>query len=92
MLEVNIQIYTSSIVGISLVLIQSIIGFPRLNWDPNVGDSIKPCYYGFFVTLSFIFVVVRLKKNSISYFLILSLLCSLHILGFPKKKPGLLMK
>jgi len=75
------------IVGISLVLIQSIIGFPRQNWDPNVGDSIKPFYYGFFVTLSFIFIVVCfLKKNSISYFLIpLFILCSLHILGFPKE-------
>ena len=76
------------IVGISLVLIQSIIGFPRQNWDPNVGDSIKPFYYGFFVTLSFIFIVVRfLKKNSISYFLIpFFILCSLHILGFPKEE------
>ena len=76
------------IVGISLVLIQSIIGFPKQNWDPNVGDSIKPFYYGFFVTLSFIFIVVRfLKKNSISYFLIpLFILCSLHILGFPKEE------
>ena len=76
------------IVGISLVLIQSIIGFPRQNWDPYVGDSIKPFYYGFFVTLSFIFIVVRfLKKNSISYFLIpFFILCSLHILGFPKEE------
>ena len=76
------------IVGISLVLIQSIIGFPRQNWDPNVGDSIKPFYYGFLLTLSFIFIVVCfLKKSSVSYFLIpFFILCSLHILGFPKEE------
>lgn len=76
------------IIGMSIVLIQSVVGFPIQNWDPNVGDSIKPFYYGFFITLSFIFVVVCfLKKNSISYLLIpFFILSSLHILGFPKEE------
>jgi hypothetical protein len=74
-------------IGIGLILIQSILGFPRQNWDPLVGDSIKPYYYGFFITLSFVFIVISfLKKYRFSYFLIpFFILCSLHILGFPKE-------
>lgn len=74
-------------IGIGLVLMQSILGFPRQNWDPLVGDSIKPYYYGFFITLSFVFLVISfLKKYRFSYFLIpFFILCSLHILGFPKE-------
>lgn len=74
-------------IGISLILIQSILGFPRQNWDPLVGDSIKPYYYGFFISLSFVFMVISfLKKYRFGYFLIpFFILCSLHILGFPKE-------
>ncbi len=75
------------IVGMGLVLMQSVLGFPRQNWDPGVGDSIKPYYYGFFISLSFVFMVIYfLKKYRFSYFLIpIFVLCSLHIIGFPKE-------
>lgn len=73
-------------VGVGLVLIQSILGFPKNNWDPDVGDSIKPYYYGFFVCLSLIFLIIKnLKNNRVSYFFIpLFILFTLNILGFPK--------
>ena len=74
------------LVGIVLILVQSILGFPQNNWDPEVGDSIKPYYYGFFICLSLIFLIVKqLKTNRVAYFLIpLFILISMNILGFPK--------
>ena len=69
-----------------LILIQSILGFPQENWDPKVGDSIKPYYYGFFICLALIFLIANMfKKYKFAYFVVpFFVLLSLNILGFPK--------
>ena len=60
----------SPLFGIAILLIQSALGFPKQNWDPLVGDSIKPFYYGFFLTLSFVFIFTELlSKNTLNYLL-----------------------
>lgn len=76
----------SPFVGIVLILIQSILGFPQENWDPKVGDSIKPYYYGFFICLALIFLIANMfKKYKFAYFVVpFFVLLSLNILGFPK--------
>ena len=57
----------SPIFGVAILLIQSVLGFPQQNWDPLVGDSIKPFYYGFFLTLSFVFIFTELlSKNTLN--------------------------
>jgi hypothetical protein len=73
-------------VGMMLLLVQSVIGFPVKNWDPLVGDSVKPFYYGFFLSLSFIFLVIHyINKNRYLVFLIpIFILSTLFIIGFPK--------
>ena len=73
-------------VGMMLLLVQSVIGYPVKNWDPLVGDSIKPFYYGFFLSLSFIFLVIHfINKNRYVVFLIpIFILSTLFIIGFPK--------
>ena len=76
----------SPLFGIAILLIQSVLGFPKQNWDPLVGDSIKPFYYGFFLTLSFVFIFTELlsKKYIKLFTVVFFVIVNLHILGFPK--------
>ena len=76
----------SPIFGVAILLIQSVLGFPQQNWDPLVGDSIKPFYYGFFLTLSFVFIFTELlSKKYIKFFVVMFfVIINLYILGFPK--------
>ena len=76
----------SPIFGIAILLVQSVLGFPKQNWDPLVGDSIKPFYYGFFLTLSFVFIFIDLLSKKYIKFLavVFFIIVNLYILGFPK--------
>ena len=74
-------------VGMFILLINS-MGFPINNFDPKVGDTFKTFYYSPFIVLSFMFLVASLairKKTLNVSFIIMYLICSIFIFGFPKK-------
>ena len=77
----------SPFIGMFILLINS-MGFPLNNFDPKVGDTFKTFYYSPFIILSFIFLIasltIRKKVLNVS-FIVLYLLCSIFIFGFPKK-------
>ena len=78
--------YSAIFFGMAFILLHSITGFPRNNFDPLVGDTFKPMYYSFVFIFSFSFFIVRsltLKIIKPSYIFIYALLI-IFILGFPK--------
>ena len=74
------------ILGMSIMIIQSVFGFPSKNYDPLVGDSIKPYYYGYFLCLGFLFLCIQIfnERKKIKLILLPYVLLILFILGFPK--------
>ena len=73
-------------VGMGVILIHVITGYPNNNFDPLVGDTFKPLYYSFVFLFSFSFTISLLaNKNKIKYSHLL-IYCGLiiFILGFPK--------
>jgi len=79
--------YLSSVfIGILAVSISALGLFGTNNFDPLVGDSVKTFYYGFFITLSFIFFLseflrnIKFGKKTITFLL---LLLFLFFIGFP---------
>jgi len=73
-------------IGYTLLLVHIISGFPENNFDPSVGDTLKPFYYSFFIVIAFAFTVSELIKNKISSILFLTLIIPifLYIFGFPR--------
>ena len=80
------KFFIGPFIGMSLLLITSITGFPVKNYDVNISDTLKPFYYSYFVILSFAFVCVYFfKKNFFTKLFFFPLILSfLFILGFPK--------
>lgn len=75
-------------VGMVVLLFHSILGIPKNNFDPLVGDTFKPLYYSFVFILSFtILVAIQLAEKYRRVFQ-LAIYCILiiFILGFPKSK------
>lgn len=74
-------------VGYFILLIHVISGFPEKNFDPNIGDTLKPFYYSFFIVIAFSFTISELVKNKFkSLFLLFLLIPSfLYIFGFPRQ-------
>ena len=74
------------IYGIFILLIMTVGGFPVPNWDPLVGDTIKPFYYSFFIFISVAFLISKYLSNSFkaAVFLFLYIPLSMYIIGFPK--------
>ena len=76
----------SPVIGIFIVAL-SASGIFGNNFDPQVGDSLKTFYYGFFVVLSFcvlicqIFEKFNLPKKTL---ILLLLLMQLFLIGFPQ--------
>ena len=73
-------------IGMGVILIHAITGYPTNNFDPLVGDTFKPLYYSFVMLFSVSFVVsIFAEKNSfkIRHLLLYGLLI-VFILGFPK--------
>ena len=50
-------------IGYLILLIHVITGFPENNFDPKIGDSLKPFYYSFFIIIAFSFTISELVKN-----------------------------
>ncbi len=74
------------LIGYVVILIHVISGFPENNFDPLIGDTLKPIYYSFFIIIAFSFCIAEMTKNRSSSFFILVLLIPLFlfIYGFPK--------
>tara|TARA_B100001564_G_scaffold191068_1_gene160497 strand:+ start:1158 stop:2813 length:1656 start_codon:yes stop_codon:yes gene_type:complete len=74
------------LVGIFVILFHIISGFPVNNFNPSMGDTLKPIYYGHFFVLAAAFLSVRLfdKKIWNRFYLIPYILFVLFIFGFPK--------
>lgn len=73
-------------IGMGVILIHAITGYPTNNFDPLVGDTFKPLYYSFVMLFSVSFMVsIFAEKNSfkIRHLLLYGLLI-VFILGFPK--------
>ena len=84
----DFRIYLIAIfVGMAVILLHTITGYPKNNFDPLVADTFKPLYYSFVFLFSFSFVIVLCLEKKIFKFHHLLIYCLLIIfmLGFPKK-------
>ena len=74
------------ILGMSIMIIQSVFGFPSKNYDPLVGDSIKPYYYGYFLCLAFLFLCIQIfnERKKTKLIVLPYIVLILFTLGFPK--------
>ena len=83
----NKLILFGPIIGI-LVLVINSLGIPSLNFNPEAGDIFKTIYYSFFVSLSFLYVLIlflqKLKTTKIFFFFFIFLISFSFIYGFPK--------
>ena len=72
--------------GMSIILFHIISGFPVNNFNPNLGDTLKPIYYGHFVLLAASFLTSKLfEKNITNKLLIIPyIFLVLLLIGFPK--------
>ncbi len=72
--------------GYLVIMIHIIFGFPENNFDPLVGDTLKPFYYSFFLLISISFIISKLSKTNLRsmFLLILFIPTFLYIYGFPK--------
>ena len=73
--------------GMAVILVHAITGYPKNNFDPLVGDTFKPLYYSFTLLFSFSFAIVLSFEKKIFKFRHLLVYCLLivFIIGFPKK-------
>ena len=73
-------------VGYFILLIHVISGFPENNFDPKIGDTLKPFYYSFFIVIAFSFTISELVKTKLKSLFLLFLLIPtfLYIFGFPR--------
>ena len=81
------QFFLGPFIGI-LILYTNSLGFPSNNFNPISGDTFKAFYYGFLLSVAFIFVVINLflKTKMLNKFLFsaLYIVLILFIFGHPK--------
>ena len=76
----------SPLIGIVVLIINNVLGFPSNNFDPNRADTFKTFYIAIFLSLSFIFVNIFLLKVLGKYryiYLVIFILLMLFIIGLP---------
>ena len=76
----------AALIGMAVILVHTITGYPKNNFDPLIGDTFKPLYYSFTLLFSFSFVIVLGLEKEIFKFSHVIVYCFLiiFILGFPK--------
>lgn len=82
------RIYLTSVfVGMIVLLIHVITGFPNNNFDLLVGDTFKPLYYSFLLLLSVSFLICNYAEENKFKVVHLIIYCGIivFLLGFPKK-------
>ncbi len=74
------------LIGMSVLLIHIITGFPVNNFNPNLGDTLKPLYYAHFFLLAAAFLIVKIFQSSLRNKILIFpyLFIALLIIGFPK--------
>ena len=67
-------------------MVHVIFGIPQNNFDPLVGDTLKPFYYSFFLIITISFLISELSRTKLRSVLLLVLIIPtfLYIYGFPK--------
>ncbi|MAQ62792.1 MAG: hypothetical protein CMA48_00505 [Euryarchaeota archaeon] len=84
----EIKLFISSpLLGILILIVNNVIGFPKNNFDPLRGDTFKTFYIAIFLCLSFVFVLSNYLKKVNRKTILMSIFYSLiiiFILGFPK--------
>ena len=77
----------SPIFGILVLLIHVISGYPKNNFDPMTGDTLKTYYYSFLLCLGFVFLIIKMLEENkyFSLLLIPYIILMLFMFGFPKE-------
>ena len=80
------KFYFFTLISISLLLLHVITGFPINNFNPEMGDTLKPLYYSPFLLFTCVFLFANYfeknNKNKIIFIFFIPLV--FVILGFPK--------
>ena len=85
--EPKYRIYLIAVfIGMAVILLHAITGYPKNNFDPLVGDTFKPLYYSFTLLFSFSFAVILCFEKKIFkiHHVFIYCLLIIFILGFPK--------
>lgn len=82
------KFYLLPFIGYSILLIHIITGLPSKNFDPLIGDTLKPFYYSFFIIISCAFLIAEMTKNKIKSFILLLVFLPtfLFIIGLPRNQ------
>jgi len=80
------KFFTLPFVGFFILTTHIITGFPENNFDPNIGDTLKPLYYSFLIVIGMSFLTAEISSNKIkaSILLAISLPLFMFLYGFPK--------
>ena len=80
------KFYVLPIVGYLVLIIHIVSGFPENNFDPLIGDTLKPFYYSFFLMISICFVITEIAKTKLRSITLLIFIFPIfmYIYGFPK--------
>ncbi len=80
------KFFTLPFIGFFILTTHIITGFPENNFDPNIGDTLKPLYYSFLVVIGMSFLIAEISSNKIkaSILLAISLPLFMFLYGFPK--------
>ena len=84
--KTNSRLVVMPIYGVAILLVMTVLGFPVPNWDPLIGDTVKPFYYSFFVFISLTILLSNYfsKKYIAIIFLLVYIPISMYLIGFPK--------
>ena len=80
------KFYSLPIIGYFVLIIHIVSGFPENNFDPLIGDTLKPFYYSFFLMISICFVITEIAKTKLRSITLLIFIFPIfmYIYGFPK--------
>ena len=80
------KFFTLPFIGFFILTTHIITGFPENNFDPNIGDTLKPLYYSFLIVIGMSFLIAEISNNKIkaSILLAVSLSLFMFLYGFPK--------
>ena len=82
----NRKFYIMPLVGMAMLFINS-LGIPSNNYNPNLGDTYKTFYYSFLISITFLFVMLKILKHLKDLkilFVLLWIITILFIAGHPK--------
>ena len=74
------------ILGYLILIFHIVSGYPENNFDPLIGDTLKPFYYSFFLIITIGFVIAEIAKTKLRSIILIFLIFPIfmYIYGFPK--------